>query len=302
MAENQQWKVGDKLNMQLFESDYIPNAPFVPKQPIYDAQETPFVSEGEYEIVGIYSLYPYTGYAELAPDTLDFSPHTIFVPTNSIAKPREQKDVLIHGSTFSVKIKTGSVEAFLDDMEAKGLTTPQPNQYTPHFTFYDQGYSAVKSSLLSMNSTAKLLLLLSSILLLMVCILAAYFFWQNPRQTVGIFRLLGGTKKQAISAVLLCSMVLTVLGAADGAVTGYGMAYIVGNGIVKENIEEIEMDMSQDNDISALTEQQSNIRIKADLPVTLQACGTVLLFPAFLLGFAAPDLKKEPRELLPKNK
>ena len=76
-AENQQWKVGDKLNMQLFESDYIPNAPFVPKQPIYDAQETPFVSEGEYEIVGIYSLYPYTGYAELAPDTLDFSPHTI---------------------------------------------------------------------------------------------------------------------------------------------------------------------------------------------------------------------------------
>ena len=97
-------------------------------------------------------------------------------------------------------------------------------------------------------------------------------------------------------------MVLTVLGAAAGAVTGYGMAYIVGNGIVKENIEEIEMDMSQDNDISALTEQQSNIRIKADLPVTLQACGAVLLFPAFLLGFAAPDLKKEPRELLPKNK
>ena len=84
--------------------------------------------------------------------------------------------------------------------------------------------------------------------------------------------------------------------------TGYGMAYIVGNGIMQENIKEIEMDMSQDNDISALTEQQSNIRIKADLPVTLQACGAVLLFPAFLLGFAAPDLKKEPRELLPKNK
>lgn len=87
--------------------------------------------------MGIYSLYPYTGYAELAPDTLDFLPHTIFVPTNSIAKPREQKDLLIHGSTFSVKIKNGSVEAFLDDMEVNGLTTPQPNQYTPHFTFYE---------------------------------------------------------------------------------------------------------------------------------------------------------------------
>ena len=117
-----------------------------------------------------------------------------------------------------------------------------------------------------------------------------------------LFRRFVILSEEKVSAVLLCAMVLTILGAAAGAVTGYGMAYIVGNGIVKENIEEIEMDMSQDNDISALTEQQSNIRIKADLPVTLQACGTVLLFPAFLLGFAAPDLKKEPRELLPKNK
>ena len=302
VAENQQWKVGDKLNMQLFESDYIPNAPFVPKQPIYDAQETPFVSEGEYKIVGIYESYPSAGNTELAPDTLEVPSFAIFVPTNSIAKPREQKDVMVHGSTFSVKIKNGSVEEFVQDMEANGVTTGGKGEYTPKFTFYDQGYSAVKSSLLSMNNTAKLLLLLSSILLLIICVLVAYFFWQNQRQTVGIFRLLGGTKKQAVSAVLLCAMVLTILGSAAGGIGGYGLAYIVGHGIMQENIEEIEMDMSQDNDISALTEQQSNIRIKADLPVTLQACGAVLLFPAFLLGFAVPDIKREPRELLPKNK
>ena len=302
LTENQQWKIGDKLNMKLFESDYLPNAPFIPDQPIYDAEKTPFVDEGEYEIVGIYESYPSAGNTELAPDTLELSSHTIFVPTNSIAKPRDQKDVMVHGSTFSVKIKNGSVEDFVQDMEANGVTTGGKGEYTPKFTFYDQGYSAVKSSLLSMNNTAKLLLLLSSILLLIICVLVAYFFWQNQRQTVGIFRLLGGTKKQAVSAVLLCAMVLTILGAAAGGIGGYGLAYIVGHGIMQENIEEIEMDMSQENDLSALTEQESDIRVAADPLVTLQACGALLLCPAFLLGFAVPDINKEPRELLPKNK
>lgn len=302
VAQDQQWKIGDKLNMKLFESDYIPNAPFVPDEAIYDAEKTPFVDEGKYEIVGIYESYLSAGNTELAPDTLEASPFTIFVPTNSIAKPRDQKDVMVHGSTFSVKVKNGLVEEFVQDMEANGVTTGGKGEYTPKFTFYDQGYSAVKSSLLSMNNTAKLLLLLSSILLLIICVLVAYFFWQNQRQTVGIFRLLGGTKKQAVSAVLLCSMVLTILGSAAGGIGGYGLAYIVGNGIIQENIEEIEMDMSQENDLSALTEQESDIRVAADPLVTLQACGALLLCPVFLLGFVSADINKEPRELLPKNK
>ena len=60
--------------------------------------------------------------------------------------------------------------------------------------------------------------------------------------------------------------------------------------------------MSQDNDLSALTDQQSDIRVAADPLVTLAASGASLLYPTFLLGFAAMDINKEPRELLPKGK
>ena len=80
------------------------------------------------------------------------------------------------------------------------------------------------------------------------------------------------------------------------------MTSLVGNGIMQKNIEAIEMDMTQENDVSALTEQESDIQIKADLLVTLKACGAVLICPALLLGFAALDINKEPRELLPKGK
>ena len=303
LAENQNWKIGDKLNMKLFESDYISvEAWNNHDQPIYNGEATAFVHEGEYEIVGIYSSYEVKGYTELTTSTTELLDYNIYLPTKSISAERDLSDEMVHGSTFSVKLKNGSIDAFKAEMEAKGITTVEAGKYVPTFHYYDQGYSAVRSSLLSMNSTAKLLLLLSTILLLIVCILIAYFFWQNQRQTVGIFRMLGGTKKNAIIAVLTCAMILTGLGAMAGGIVGYGTAYVVGTGIVKANVKEIEMDMSQDNDLSALTDQQSDIRVAADPLVTLAASGASLLYPAFLLGFAAMDINKEPRELLPKGK
>ena len=304
LAENQGWEIGDKLDMKLFESEYIPEGSTTVghSQPIYNGGATPFVDEGEYEIVGIYDVYSTTANTELAVNTIGVNTFNIYIPTKSISAQRDLSDALVHGSTLSVKLKNGSIDAFKAEMEAKGITTVEAGKYVPTFHYYDQGYSAVRSSLLSMNSTAKLLLLLSTILLLIVCVLIAYFFWQNQRQTVGIFRMLGGTKKHAIAAVLTCAMILTGIGAAAGGMAGYGTAYVVGTGIVKANVKEIEMDMSQDNDLSALTDQQSDIRVAADPLVTLAASGASLLYPAFLLGFVAMDINKEPRELLPKGK
>ncbi len=303
MVKNQKWKIGDKLKMKLFESEYIPGYDRnLYDQPIYDAEETPFVEEGEYEIVGIYSRYPTVGNTELASNTLEILPYNIYIPTKSISKEREPEELLIHGSTFSVKLKNGKVEKFLADMEAKGLTERKEGRYEPKFTFYDQGYSAVESGLRSMNSTAKLLLLLSSVLLLIVCILVAYFFWQNQRQTVGIFRLLGGTKRQAVLAVLRCALILTVLGAATGGILGCGVTYLAGTGIMERNMEELETDMTGTYDMSRFAQQEADIRIQADPLATMGACGAALLYPMFLLGFAAMDIHKEPRELLPKGK
>lgn len=309
VAKSQGWQVGDRVTMQLFESEYIPvgavpvgGARYVHRQPIYSGGETPFVDEGEYEIVGIYSIYSTVGYTELAASTTEVSPYSIYIPASSIAADMDLSGALVNGSTLSIKLKNGSAGEFQADMDAKGLLTAQSGQYTPTFHFYDQGYSAVASSLRSMGSTARLLLLLSSILLLIVCVLTAYFFWQSHRQTVGIFRILGGTKRQAVSSLLLCAVALTVIGAATGAAVGSGAAYVVGSTMIQRNVAEIELDMSQDTDTSALTAQEAGIRITPELLPTLAAACAALLYPAFLLGFAATDINREPRELLPKGK
>lgn len=97
MVKNQKWKIGDKLKMKLFESEYIPGYDRnLYDQPIYDAEETPFVEEGEYEIVGIYSRYPTVGNTELASNTLEILPYNIYIPTKSISKEREPEELLIH--------------------------------------------------------------------------------------------------------------------------------------------------------------------------------------------------------------
>lgn len=97
MVKNQKWKIGDKLKMKLFESEYIPGYDRnLYDQPIYDAEETPFVEEGEYEIVGIYSRCPTVGNTELASNTLEILPYNIYIPTKSISKEREPEELLIH--------------------------------------------------------------------------------------------------------------------------------------------------------------------------------------------------------------
>ena len=230
------------------------------------------------------------------------STFNIYLPEKSVpaALPVEQR--CVHSSLFSVKLKNGSIDAFLDDMQEKGLMAEREGRFNPKFTFYDQGYSLVEPELQAMSSTAKLLLVLSAALLLITSILIAFFFWQNQKQTVGIFRLLGGTKKQAVAAVLTCALLLCGVGAAVGGSVGYGVAEVVGNDIMEENFSQGEQDSLFQAYVLPAQGEQESITVTADPVLTAAACSSVLLFPAFLLGFVSADINKEPRELLPKSK
>ena len=298
----QNWSIGDKLNIQLFETFYQPTERLAFSQPVWDSDENHFIHEGEYEIVGFYSNNPVTGNSDLSANTLDMSIFNIYLPEKSVPAVQPLEERYVHSSLFSVKLKNGSIDDFISDMEAKGLTLEQAGQFNPKFTFFDQGYSLVQPGLEAMNSTAKLLLFLSSALILIVCILLAYFFWQNQKQTVGIFRLLGGTKKQAITAILLCVFILCVIGGAIGAGMGYGIAEFIGSEIMEENFTASERDSLFQPYVLSDGEGQESITVSANPLLTAGASAVVLMFPAFLLIFICKDINKEPRELLPKSK
>ncbi len=301
-AEMHNLKIGDKLPLSLFESFYQPDLGSSIVSPIYDSAVHEFIHEGEYEIVGFYNQNPSTGNSGISANTLDMSVYNIYIPENSVPNRKPVEERMVHGSLFSIKIKNGSIDQFLNDMDSMGITTEKDGQFNPKFSFYDQGYSLIQSGLRSMNTTAKLLLALSSVLLLIVCVLLAYFFWQNQKSSVGIFRLLGGTKKNAVIAVLLCAVILCGIGAALGGAIGFGMAEVVGSSIIEENLAQSERDIALQAYVLGAGEQTDLAAAKADPLVTLASCVSVLIFPAVLIIFIAQDINKEPRELLPKNK
>ncbi len=301
-ASYQNWHIGDKLNMRLYETYYQPDRQTSLQQPLWDKEFDETIHPGEYEIVGMFRKNPVNGNSGISANTLDMSIYNIYIPEKSVNVERPADEQIVHSSLLSIRLKNGSVDKYLEDMEAKGFTTEKAGQFNPKFTFYDQGYSLVQPGLQSMNGTSKLLLALSAMLLLITCTLLAYFFWQNQKQTVGIFRLLGGAKAKAVSAVLLCAIILCIIAAALGGAVGYGMAEVVGSGIMNSSLEENELDHITQAYILDSVDKEDFVEVKADPLVTITACGMVLLFPLLLLGFMAVDIGKEPRELLPQAK
>ena len=104
---------------------------------------------------------------------------TIYIPHNSVQNTLPEEELPVHGALLTLWLENGSINDFLADMDALGLTERKEGQYNPTFTFYDQGYSVIQPSLQGMYSTAKLLLILSVLLLVITCVLLSYFFAQN---------------------------------------------------------------------------------------------------------------------------
>ena len=301
-ANLQKWEIGDKLTMNFYAFEAFPNNnnEWYDDQAVWHRETEGFFYSDTYEIVGIYDKSPTTGNSGIARSTLSMPWNTIYIPHNAVENTKPVEELPVHGALLTIWLENGSVDTFLADMEAKGFTKTKEGQYNTAFTFYDQGYSQVRPGLEAMRSTARLLLTLSSVLLAVTVILMAYFFAQSFKQSVGIFRMLGGSKVSAVCALLVCALMVTLAGAAIGGLTGQALAQGVGIEILKDNIARSEMNaifqafvLNRDEPIE--------LSVEANALLTVKAACVALAFPAAMLLFVGLYIKKEPRALLPKG-
>ena len=303
LAELQEWEVGDTLDMHFYVFEAYPNdnpERWDKLQGIWHKETEGFFYQDTYEIVGIYDQSPMTGNSGIARSTLSMPWNTIYIPHNAVENAKPVEELPVHGALLTIWLENGAVDAFLADMEEKGFTETKEGQYNTTFTFYDQGYSQVRPGLEAMRSTARLLLALSSVLLAVTVILMAYFFAQSFKQSVGIFRMLGGSKPSAICALLVCALVVTLAGAAIGGLAGQALAQGVGIEILKDNIARSEMNaifqafvLNRDEPIE--------LSVQANGLLTVKAACVAFAFPGAMLFFVSLYIKKEPRALLPKG-
>lgn len=293
-AAYQGWKVGDTLEMHLyacdrfFDNEPSSNSQLLPQNylpsPEYRKSCGGFFEEDTYEIVGIFGQKEFAGYSETAPEVYYNPWNVIYVPANAAPNAPEGP---IQPSLITVHLQNGSIGAFKQAVEKMGLTDFQVGEYEIIFNYFDQGYSKIKPSLDEMNHNAILLLSLSVVLLLTTVILLAFLFSQHYKHSVGILRMLGGSKKQAFAAVLLCAAAVVLTGSILGAAIGGGLTQSVGASTAD----------------AAMASAKVALSTGASWGVTfLSSVGCVALFLLLTAIFTATYMGKEPRALLPQSK
>lgn len=304
-AELQGWSVGDCLPMEFYVFDAFPNndMDYLENRAIYHKGTPGFFQTGEYEIVGIYDIYEVEGNSSVSEGALAIPWTSIYIPEASLGG-RSQAEKLVHGGLLTIWLKNGRIDDFMDHVNALGITEHAENAYQAQFTFYDQGYSIIQPSLQATMGTAKLLVILSTILLVVVSLLMAWFFAQSQKQTVGIYRMLGGTRRSAVGAILLCAIVMALIGSVVGVGIGWHLTDVIGDQILKGNLQR-----NQENADFRAYVLSGEISDTEYLSVTPRAgwsmaagCAGFLFFPVLTLIITVQYSRKEPRALLPQNK
>jgi len=155
-----------------------------------------------------------------------------------------------------------------------------------------------------MLGTARLLLILSVTVLAVTLVLTAYFFAQHQKQSIGIFRMLGGSKRMAMGSVLLCALLIVTVGAILGTIIGCSVSGGIGDLLLYRGLEQNQMDTTYQA-FSAMAETTLSVSYETGVHIELailSGCAALLLFSVLVAGFVFLYIGKEPSKLLPHSK
>jgi len=305
LAENQGWQVGDSVYMEFYDGSPFPNVySDAYMLPNYNENTTGVFDCGTYTIAGIYDQRELPGNSGISEETLAQPWNNLYIPKKSVENRPDEGKEPVHGVLLSIWLQNDSVDAFLNEMEVLGITKEKVGGYEARFTIYDQGYSQVQPSLTSMLGTARLLLILSVTVLAVTLVLTAYFFAQHQKQSIGIFRMLGGSKRMAMGSVLLCALLIVTVGAILGTIIGCSVSGGIGDLLLYRGLEQNQMDTTYQA-FSAMAETTLSVSYETGVHIELailSGCAALLLFSVLVAGFVFLYIGKEPSKLLPHSK
>jgi hypothetical protein len=234
-------KIGDKIKISVYESDFIEDYKMIRSGSVGEAagendtedyfaplgyKGQDFITEIEYEIVGMYSIPPSMDRGELI-----ISQNTLIAPSRSIegdfnTKPTEAEVVRsIDGTiqrfkmertsipgSFSVVIENGKTEEFEEEMVALG--------YGGMFYYFDQNYSQISGLLDGYLKTASFIVLIS--ILAWVCIAAVFLsiYMISSRKSLATMLSLGSGRIKAFISEMTGISVLILIASILGLIAG----------------------------------------------------------------------------------
>jgi len=234
-------KIGDKIKISVYESDFIEDYKMIRSGSVGEAagendtedyfaplgyKGQDFITEIEYEIVGMYSIPPSMDRGELI-----ISQNTLIAPSRSIegdfnTKPVEAEVVRsIDGTiqrfkmertsipgSFSVVIENGKTKEFEEEMAALG--------YGGMFYYFDQNYSQISGILDGYLKTASFIVLIS--ILAWVCIATVFLsiYMISSRKSLATMLSLGSGRIKAFTSEMTGISVIILIASILGLIAG----------------------------------------------------------------------------------
>lgn len=190
--------------------------------PLIDAKGEAFkvFEDSWYTIVGIYDIA-----SGASQDNYSMGGDEVIVPANSIHN--KDKNIIEYGPmkgyTTSFQIPNGSIETFMAAWEQFGTEELE-------ITFYDMGYSQIKSGLENMKRISFILLTVGILMVFFLIFFYSHLFVTNQRLRTAIERCLGMEKRQCRFSLLSGMLLLLMIGSAIGCTLGGALSqYISAN-------------------------------------------------------------------------
>lgn len=223
-AELNKIAVGDELQLALYYADYRNSSSrvFSPTGTtigvnvgLLNANGKGYTvfQNGTYIIVGVYEestiARESSGY--------DMGGNAVIIPALSV-KNSDENNVVNFGSMrgFNTvfQIPNGTIETFLKSWEAQGVDGLD-------ITFYDKGYTNLKTGLDMVKGIAFSLLIAGSSISVLILVFFCHLFIGKQKKRTAVERSLGMTKGKCTRSLLYGIMLIVFLGSTIGSITGY---------------------------------------------------------------------------------
>lgn len=293
-AADNDLSIGDSMNLSLFAANYRFSPGYLTSyfstKLNAEGKMYPVFSDHDYEIVGIYANAP--GGA-LAPAYRRGNAE-IIIPWKSVEESDADNIVAsgpMMGYTTSFQIPNGTIEEFMELWNKQGIDGL-------NITFYDKGYSKLKSGLDQIQFTARILLAAGIILAILILTFFCHLFISRQRRRIAIERSLGVTMRQCKASLMAGIMTIAVIGSIIGCSLGY---------VLSDKVEEAAQDrdfynIAYSSGVLKVQENEdgNNVELSEDGDWVLLVAGLGIIVMAYAIALVDVNrnLSQEPLELL----
>jgi ABC-type antimicrobial peptide transport system permease subunit len=305
LANRNNLKIGNKLNLQLYFADYeksssqtyYPTGSLVMDFGLLNSEGEAYsvFENGDYEIVGIYNNTQQTN----NPTGYEIGYNAVVIPSNSVEN--SDKNNIINfgpmkGYTTSFEIPNGTTKQYMEEFQKLGINNLEIN-------FYDGGYEKLAAGMKNLKMIAMILIVVSIVTTMAILLFFIFLFIGKQKKRTAIERSLGMNKKECTRSLLYGILGIVSIGSLVGSITGF---------MISDRFMTNAMDLGEElystsfsnwvNSTDKIIELASTQGGMSSLFISIVICTLVVLLAAIIsLLFIMNNLKIEPLELLSKT-